>query len=69
MVQLDAELRARGLGAAMVLQVHDELVLEVPDEEFDEVATLTRHIMEQVIELRVPLKVEIGSGKTLADTK
>ncbi len=69
MVELQAVLRARGLAAEMLLQIHDELVLEVPDDEFDEVSELTRQVMENVIELRVPLKVDLGSGPTLADTK
>jgi DNA polymerase-1 len=45
------------------------LVLEVPVDELDEVTALTRQVMENVIELRVPLRVDIGSGGTLADTK
>ncbi len=69
MVQLDQELRSRKLGAAMLLQIHDELVLEVPDAELDEVEELTKSIMENVIELIVPLKVDTARGKTLADTK
>ena len=69
MVELDGELRSRGLGAEMLLQIHDELVLEVPQAEFDEVAELTRQTMENVIELKVPLRVDTASGKTLADTK
>ena len=44
-------------------------MLEVPVAEFDEVSDLTRQVMENVIELRVPLRVDIGSGRTLADTK
>ena len=69
MVQLEAELLSRDLGAEMLLQIHDELVLEVPDGELDEVERLTKSIMEDVIELKVPLKVDTARGKTLADTK
>ena len=69
MVQLDKQLRDRGLGAEMLLQIHDELVLEVPDAELDEVEELTKSIMEDVIELKVPLRVDTARGKTLAETK
>ena len=69
MVQLDRELRSRNLGAEMLLQIHDELVLEVPDEELDEVEELTKSVMENVIKLKVPLKVDSARGKTLAETK
>ncbi len=67
MIDLDGELRRRRLGAEMLLQIHDELVLEVPVDELDEVTELTRRLMEQVVELRVPLRVEMGTGPTLAD--
>ncbi len=69
MVQLDRELRSRQLGAEMLLQIHDELVLEVPEEELEEVERLTEEVMESVIELKVPLRVDTACGKTLADTK
>jgi DNA polymerase-1 len=69
MVELQQALRSRGLAAEMLLQIHDELVLEVPDDEFEEVSALTRQVMENVIQLKVPLRVDIGSGRTLADTK
>lgn len=69
MIDLDSQLRRRGLEAEMLLQVHDELVLEVPEAEMTEVEQLTREVMEGVVELSVPLKVATGTGKTLADTK
>jgi DNA polymerase-1 len=69
MIDLDKELEQRGLRAAMLLQVHDELVLEAPDDEVDEVVTLTRSIMEQVSDLLVPLVVDVGTGTTLGDAK
>jgi DNA polymerase-1 len=67
MVVLDAELRAAGSGAEMLLQIHDELVLEVPDDELEAVTELTRSVMEGIVSLRVPLRVDVASGKTLAD--
>ncbi len=69
MVSLDAELDAVGLGAALLLQVHDELVLEVPADRAEEAAGLTRRIMEGGVELAVPLRVDLGMGPTLGDAK
>lgn len=69
MVVLDSELRGRGSAAEMLLQIHDELVLEVPDEELDEVTSLTTSVMEGIIDLIVPLKVDTATGRTLADCK
>ena len=69
MVDLDRALEAGGHRSRMVLTVHDELVLEVPDEEQETVTELVREVMERVTELRVPLVVDIGFGKTWADAK
>ena len=55
--------RKRGLKSRMTLQVHDELVVEAPDAEKEEVMKLVEKEMEEVIKLKVPLKVEIASGK------
>ncbi|HZG66440.1 MAG TPA: DNA polymerase, partial [Herpetosiphonaceae bacterium] len=64
MVRLHAELLRRGLQARMLLQVHDELVLEVPDEEMREVKGIVKSVMEDDGEmLSVPLKVELESGQ------
>ena len=51
----------------MTLQVHDELVFEVPEEEVETMRTLVRDQMEQVHPLTVPLLVEIGTGKNWRD--
>jgi DNA polymerase-1 len=64
MVEVDETLRAEGLGAQMLLQVHDELVFELPTAEQDRLAALVRERMEGVAELAVPLTVEIGVGKS-----
>ena len=56
-------------GAQMILQVHDELLFEVPEEECDEVSALVREEMEGAIELDVPLRVEIGIGASWYDVK
>lgn len=66
MVAIDRRIRAEGVPAAMLLQVHDELVFEVPEAHCDAVAALVRQEMEGVYPLRVPLRVDIGSGRTWA---
>jgi DNA polymerase-1 len=69
MVVLDASLEGRRPSPAMLLQVHDELVIETPEEVAEEVALLTREVMEGVVELRVPLQVDLGLGRSLAEAK
>ncbi|MFW6198916.1 MAG: DNA polymerase I, partial [Acidobacteriota bacterium] len=69
MVNLDRRLRAEGSGAAMLIQVHDELVLEVPEEEVESAAPLVRGEMEHAVELEVPLVVDIGHGSNWMDAK
>ena len=68
MIELDRHLRATGSAAEMLIQIHDELVLEVPDDELETVAEATTEIMGSVVDLRVPLKVSTATGVTLADT-
>ena len=63
MVRIFARLRREGLGAKMVLQVHDELVFDVPEAELEAVRSLVREEMEGAVELDVPLVVDIGVGK------
>ncbi len=67
MIRIDAELRRRKLQARMLLQVHDELVFEAPEEETETLRALVREHMEQVHPLKVPLLVEIGVGKNWRD--
>jgi DNA polymerase-1 len=64
MVRVDAALREAGLAARMILQVHDELVFEVPEHQVESVSARVREIMESVFELRVRLEVEVGVGRT-----
>ena len=68
MINLDKELEAAGFSARMLLQIHDELVLEVPEDEVDEVRDLTVATMQGVARLHVPLKVSYGIGPTLASS-
>jgi DNA polymerase-1 len=67
MVRLPRALRDAGLSARMLLQVHDELVFEVPAAEVEPTAALVKSIMESVATLRVPLSVEIGTGHSWAE--
>ncbi|MCX7974756.1 MAG: DNA polymerase I [Candidatus Aminicenantes bacterium] len=69
MIDIYREIMARSLRTKMILQVHDELVFEVPEEEQSEVEALVREKMEKVYPLRVPLKVHLGWGRTWADAK
>ncbi len=67
MIRIDAALMERGLKSRMTLQVHDELVFEVPESEIDTMRTLVREQMEKVHPLTVPLLVEIGVGPNWRD--
>jgi len=67
MIRIDAEIRQRKLRSRMLLQVHDELVFEVPKAELDEMKRLVEQQMENVHELKVPLKVELGVGPNWRD--
>ena len=62
MTRIDPALEKAGLGARMLLQVHDELIFEVPEAEIDETAALVKKVMEGAAHLDVPLVVETGSG-------
>ncbi len=66
MVNIDRRLRAETLQARMLLQVHDELVFEVPQEELEQVKELVREEMETAVPLDLPLKVDIGVGENWA---
>ena len=67
MLNIWKRLRKERLKTKILLQVHDELLLEVPAEEKDNVKALVKEEMEKVIELSVPLKVEIGIGKNWSE--
>jgi DNA polymerase-1 len=62
MIRLPDRLRAAGLKARVLLQVHDELVLEVPRGELDAVAPIVRSTMEEALKLDVPLTVDVKVG-------
>lgn len=64
MVKLQEEIHARGLQSRLLLQVHDELILEGPSEEMEILAELVPAVMEGAVELSVPLRVDIEQGNT-----
>lgn len=67
MVAIDRRLMQEGLHTRMLLQVHDELLFEVPEQEIERVQKLVREIMEGVMPLRVPLRVDLGTGANWAE--
>jgi DNA polymerase-1 len=69
MVRIDREMERLGGQAAMLLQVHDELVFEAPPEEAAEIAALAKREMEQVYRLEVPLLVDVEIGDNWRDAK
>jgi DNA polymerase I len=69
MIAIQKELDARKSSALMIMQVHDELVFEVTEKEKDEVAEMVRSKMESVIDLVVPLTVDLSIGKNWREAK
>ena len=69
MINIDEELRTRKLTSRMLLQVHDELLFEVPQVELDDMRALVKDKMENVRTLKVPLDVEIGVGLNWRDVE
>jgi DNA polymerase-1 len=67
MIKAEHDDTLRGLGAGLILQVHDELLLEAPDKNADAAGDRLAEIMTGVIELDVPLSVDHGVGRTWAD--
>ena len=69
MLAIDRELAApkHRWRALMVLQIHDELLFEVPEGEADRLVAMVREKMEGVMKLAVPVKVDVGRGKNWAE--
>jgi DNA polymerase-1 len=67
MVRVDRRLRDEGMGSEMVLQVHDELLLEVPEAEAGRATAVVREEMENASTLEVPLVVDVGRGSSWAE--
>ena len=69
MIELHRRLREEGLGGYMVLQVHDELILEVPEAEFEATRDVVVDTMANAYKLGVPLKVDVSTGKNWMEMK
>jgi len=62
MIKIDADMKEKKLKSRMLLQVHDELIFEVPHEELETMQALVRDGMENIVDLKVPLSVDMGHG-------
>ena len=69
MIRIRSELREAGLLSRLLIQVHDELVFEVPDPELDRLREIVVRNMEGAMELAVPLRVDVGIGRSWYDCK
>ncbi len=69
MLAVHRRLKQEGLQSRMLLQIHDELIFELPEEERATVTELVRHEMSTVMQLRVPLKVDVKCGRNWADAE
>jgi DNA polymerase-1 len=67
MINIQRRIEEQGMETNMVIQIHDELVFEVPEEELREAANLVKQEMEGVIDISVPLKIDISSGKNWSE--
>jgi DNA polymerase-1 len=67
MISIDKRLKKEKLGARMILQVHDELLFELPAKEKNKVEALVKEEMENVYKLAVPMVVEMGTGPNWRD--
>jgi DNA polymerase-1 len=69
MLKVDEEFKRAGLEARMLMQVHDELLVEVPEKETERVSEILRHEMETAVSLDVPLVADVGVGENWMDAK
>ena len=69
MLHVDEEFKRNGLAARLLMQVHDELLVEVPDKEVDKVTEILKHEMETAVSLDVPLVADVGVGENWMDAK
>ncbi|QDT68694.1 DNA polymerase I [Planctomycetes bacterium MalM25] len=67
MLAVHRRMREEGLRAKLILQIHDELVFDTPEEELDQLTTLVTEEMQNVAELRAPLAVDVGVGDNWAE--
>jgi DNA polymerase-1 len=69
MLKVDDALRREGLKTQMIMQVHDELLLESPEAEVEKAMEIVRREMESAVEIDVPLLVEVGAGDNWMNAK
>jgi DNA polymerase-1 len=69
MIKIADLFKSEGWKSKLLLQVHDELVFEVPDDELGKATEGIRSVMENALPLDVPVKVDIGIGKNWLDAK
>ncbi|MFT6069421.1 MAG: DNA polymerase-1 [Bacteriovoracaceae bacterium] len=69
MIKIDSEIKEKKLKSKMLLQVHDELIFEVPEDELTVMKKLVVDGMENIVDLKVPLKVDMGIGVNWFDLK
>lgn len=69
MNELYKSLKENNLSSKLIMQVHDELIIESPPYEVDKVKEIMKQIMENVIKLKVPLRIDLNVGKSWYDTK
>jgi DNA polymerase-1 len=69
MIDMDKRLHKEGLSSKLLLQVHDELIFEVPKDEISTMTKLVSEVMEAAMELNVPLQVDVDHGDTWYDAK
>ena len=69
MIRVRNRLKAENMQAKLILQVHDELIVEVPENEADRTVRILEEEMENAVKLNVPLIAEAGKGKTWYEAK
>ena len=69
MIELDREMRERQFKAKLLLQVHDELIFEVPQEELESLQSLVEEVMENAVSLKVPLRADSNVGDNSFEAK
>jgi DNA polymerase I len=69
MIEMAKRLEAEGMQTRMLLQVHDELIFEAPEEEIEKLKVIVPEVMESALALDVPLKVDWAFGLSWYDTK
>ena len=69
MIKVDERLKKEGLKARLILQVHDELIVEAPEDEALQAAQILSEEMQNAVKLKVPLPADSGIGKTWYNAK